>query len=294
MIDFNQRTKRLLATTTHGRIGIRNFQRIFPDVAVQIRADAQSDCFGLWGLSVNFDELQNQRIVDGKLLSTIGRLANYPIRHSNCVYNAGLIHTYGYLLSCLKTHYGYKRERWTRREIETGLGLAESLLSDNPRSGTLLQNATYVLAGIAFPSAVRRNLAQRCPGHAPSLLGFKFSQLAVTRITEVINIPGNQILGKNSSVAKAAKIELVTDIVKYKRRQGATRSASALLVYSYRVGNQQRLVTCFPVAKQMMADMIDVANRNEVPIRARFNLYLDGIPKEGLAGKRKVEKRRLG
>jgi hypothetical protein len=304
MTDFNGRIKRLSATATHGRVGIRNFEKFFPAIASQVRDDAKASCCELWGLSVNLDELQNQRIVDAKILSAIGRLANFPIRHCRGVYNAGLMHTYGYLLSCLKTQYGYKRERWTRREIETAIGLPANLLSSNPKFGTLLQNTTYVLARIAFQvgsqtkslaqkKQMHSNLKQRFPNLAPNLPGFNFDQLAVTRITEMIKVPAKLNDKKNNGRIRKAKVELLTDIVEQKRAGKANSPPRATLVYSYRVGSKQRLVTCFPVTKRTVAEMIDVARKNEIPIRARFNLYLEGMPREGLAGVRKVEKRRL-
>jgi len=149
LTDLSRATNRILATAKNGRIGIRAFQSLLPDLARQIRQDADSPWLKTWGLSLNFDEYESARIVDPKLLNVIGRIAQHPIREGQA-YHAGLMHTYGYLLSNLKTRFGYKRKRWLDGNIEQSLKLKPGVLSASPEQGTLLQNISYLMSQIAF------------------------------------------------------------------------------------------------------------------------------------------------
>ncbi len=275
MTDFNHKTTQLLHAARHGRIGARQFENALPGIAGQIRKDAESDCFQHWARSLNIDKLERKQIVDPKLLTVIGRLSGIPIRDGQ-TYHAGLIHTYGYLLSQLKTQFGFKRERWTSGVIESGLGTAPGTFSPTSQQGTLLQNATYLLLNLSHrsePDGQQWHSAFNCL--APSLLNFDFTKIPIQRIRERVQ--------PNS---RSSPIELFTDLAMFRR---TTQTSAALLVYSCREGRQQQqLVTCFPVNRKTVDELLDEACRNDTPIRPRHNLYLDSLPPEGMPGKREV------
>jgi len=257
--DLDRRIRRLLSTASHGRIGIRSFESLFPNIAQQIRLDSESNVFDYWGQSRNIDEHENKLIVDPKILSVIGRIANFPIRDGKS-YHAGLILTYGYLLSNLKTRYGYKRERWTTGVIESGFGIQSGLFSHAPPDGTLLSNITFLLSGIAF--AKRKSDRNALSAHidsAEELKGFPFSNIKLTRIKESITLPRNK------------QVDLLTDLVRFKH---PTKAADSLVVYSFQSNHQQRLVTCFPIGKMAVDNLLRESRLPNKEVRPRYNLFL--------------------
>lgn len=271
-MDFNEKTSELLKTAKHGQIGIREFDRLFSPITDQIRQDAGAPWLQLWGMSRNFDEYEKQKIVDPKILTTIGRIARIPIRNKDA-YHAGLMHTYGYLFSQLMTRFGYKRERWTKDGIEKRIGLKSRFLSPFPPSGTLLRNVSYLLTRIALPQLANRFAEYDVD---PGLTEFPFDGLKRIRIVERF---------KPKTSAKSTQI--MTDLVQYHR---ATAADAALLVYSYQLNGEPRLVSCFPVSRKFQDEMLSVAKSNEIPIVARFNAVIRGIPQKGIMGTRRVEK----
>jgi hypothetical protein len=276
MIDFDRKTNQLLAAARHGRVGVRQFETALPEIARQLRVDADSNCFRHWAQSLNVDKLERKQIVDPKLLSVIGRLSGVKVRQGRTCH-AGLIHTYGYLLSQLKTQFGFKRERWTSGVIESGLGIGAGTFSPVPNQGTLLQNATFLLMNVAFwnsPGSGSGVLKSDFNSLSPKLQDFDFNRWTIKRIREIVQ-PN----------PRRPPIELLTDLAMFRR---ATQSSVALLVYSCREGKQQRLVTCFPVNKKTVDELLDEARTNSTPIRPRHNLFLDSLSPEGLPGKREV------
>lgn len=274
-MDFNRKTLQLLKTSSHGKIGIKNFRRIFPEIAEQIESDQDSNGLDYWGRSSNFDEYESARIVDPKILSAIGRLANYPIRNKK-EYHAGLLHTYGYLFSRLKTRFGYKRQRWTEKTIERGLNLKASTLSPIPESGTLLQNTTYVLSRISLQQFDPAQLLER--NQTPSISEKAVRQLSVQRILE------------HATLDSGLKTVLISDLVKCKK---PTANYSDLLIYSHHVAGAQKLITCFPISRNVKSELLKTAKENSTPIFLRFNAVVAGFPAEGCTGTREVTRLKL-
>ena len=228
-------------------------------------------------MSFNFDELENSTIVDPKLLTVIGRLADFPIRSGEC-YHAGLIHTYGYLFSNLKTRFGYKRERWTDGRIASALGLAPDSLLGITDDSTLLQNVTFLMGRIAFDDKTQQRKVLRLPGASNAIKLICYENLQVERIEERVRIgPRNTTL------------RLYTDLVRFRR----SAPIDSLLVYSYRHRKKQQLVTCFSMSSEGRKELVATAKANESLIRARFNLAIPGFEKEGLSGTRTITARHL-
>ena len=273
---FPDRIKRVLNSSRHGRIGIREFKKQFPDLTAQIRKDRDSVFLHDWGRSFNFDEHEQQKIVDPKLLSTIGRIANVEIRQGNS-YHAGLIHTYGYLLSLLPTRFGFKRERWTTGVIDSGFETSERCFSPHPENGTLLSNITYFLTKISMGRQPFSN------AETPrSLLNYRYKQLVVTRICETCRY--------NLGDGKKKALTFITDLVDF---QKTVNGNSSLVIYSTLIDKSHTLITCFPTSSNSKKELLAIAKNNSTPIVSRFNLALNGFPKSGVIGKRTVESLKL-
>ncbi|MFJ4163953.1 amino acid deaminase [Microbacterium sp. NPDC089698] len=105
-----------------------------------IETDREEGRFSLWGLSTVVDENTTKAVLDRPLFDALhkraGLVASWPVG------NAGLLHTYGYLLSLAPTPYGLKRERWLGDDLATALDLSDRHFMpwDGPR--TLLARAT--------------------------------------------------------------------------------------------------------------------------------------------------------
>ncbi|MFK7766865.1 MAG: hypothetical protein AB8B55_06555 [Mariniblastus sp.] len=279
-MNLKRKTNQLVDSASNGRIPIRAFDNAIPAITRQIRQDANSKWLDSWGQSLNFDEYEKATIVDPKILSTIGRIANHPIRDGRS-YHAGLMHTYGYLLSNLKTRYGFKRERWTNGLLESSFGLPKGMLSSSPVEGTLLQNVSYVMSQISFSKSTtvfaKTANAKTNPLLVPeSLAKIRFDRLPTTRISEVVTLPNTR-----------QRLKIYMDIVKFKRSD----PLESFMVYSTELRSTQQLITCFPMSTAVGDELIVNAKKNETLIRPRFNLSFPGFPVAGLKGKRTVSKR---
>ena len=277
--EYDRLATQLLEASRYGRISLRDFERIAPRIARQLRIDAESSVFEYWANSYNHDEFENKRIVDLKILNVIGRLANYPIR-SNQQFHAGLMHTYGYLFSQLKTRYGYKRDRWVSGEIETGLGLpAGSLLPKRDGRGTLLQNVTFLLGQIVFTQRQRKRMAESLPAVHEKIVGLDIRNFDQFRLQESFSI------GKTNHFVNS-------DLVKFER---STRKRHSLLIYSHGEASKPdfvKLVTCFPVDEPSVELALSSAKELKPIIRARYNIAVNGFTREGKCGGRKLIKKR--
>lgn len=260
-MDFNRATRQLLKTSAHGRIGIRSFEKHFPEIARQARIDAGANWLNCWGQSRNWDEFEGKTIVDRKILSTIGRLAKFPIRVEG-TYHAGLLHTYGYLLSQLKTRYGYKRERWTSGILERGLGLPPGTFAPTPPNGTLLRNVTQFLSRLTFPKSDYQDAFGGGPIPVP-FAKFDFSKLKIVRMEEL------------ATKITSEPIKLLTDFVEFKK---PLANMSALLIYSMELNNQQKLFTCFPINQEVKFELLQQVD-TDIPIVARFNAAVSISPR---------------
>lgn len=213
-----------------------------PELVVQIEADArQPELMGAWGLSANRDPSQPElAITHPAILSAIGILAGGVDMGGEAVH-AGLMHTYGYLLSNLETPFGFKHERYTEGSIAKALGLEpHDLLSPSPPRGTLLSNLTEVVHQVTAPE----------------------SGLAVDRFIEH---------------APASDLTIQTDLVAFPNPDEV--KGTHLLIYSLRLGEApRRRITAFPAEPWVRGKLIDRAKnasgRDDTPIRLRYNARL--------------------
>ncbi len=250
----------------------------------------------LWGRSINFDEGVKKIIVPEPILDNVlarvgvakrGEGVDSPI--ADRIVHAGFEHTYAYLLSNLKTPYGYKRLRWVRPDIENGFGLPAGSISPLPPQGGLFANVTHFAGRIAFREMNEQDLAatrvlKRGFQAARSIRSFEYASLRGRRITETVEITD----GANP----ARVIEIRTDFVPFTKASGeATGGNAELLIYSIRDSALKLpyLVTAFPIAKGFSDNAADPKNLgDDKTIFTRYNAFVPGLTdaKLPLAGKR--------
>jgi hypothetical protein len=249
----------------------------------------------LWGRSLNFDEGAKATIIPEPVIDAILMRAGVAPRGEGVksalkprVVHAGFEHTYGYLLSNLKTPYGFKRLRWVRPDIEKGFGLEESVISPNPKKGDLLANLTFFAGRIAFRGKNRegvraRSILRRMDGVAKSIRTYKYGALHGRRLKETLVLPGGRT------------IEIRTDFVPFTSATGeATGGNTELLIYSVRDSAEKLpyLLSAFPIAKGFSDGALDPKNLGEnKPIVTRYNLFVSDVT-DGtgpFTGKREAE-----
>lgn len=254
-------SRRLIDTADAGRSVARALQRFAPWLLEQVRRDAA--CAGLWrlwGNSRNFDEHAQRPIVHPAILAALGDAAGIPMHAA--VVHAGLMHTYGYLLSNIRTRFGFKRQRYTETHWQRGLGLGTQLLRPRPRDGTLLGNLTWVVGKLAFAadSAEATRLAQ-------------IRQLVAPQLLDLLPRPSPATLVESVGIDPSTQFDILTQVVPL--RPAATRD-SHLLIYSLRrvtrTTRHHQLLTAFPVATAVVQEVRELAS-SDAPIRLRFNAH---------------------
>ncbi len=239
-----------------------------PDLAAAAEADAASpELLALWGQSSNFDEVARAEIVPAGVLDALNARAHVAPRDGARTH-AGVEHTYGYLLSTLRTPFGFKRARWVRRELELGFALAPGALGPSPKAGTLLSNVTYFAGRIALRGDARARAAldRAASSVEPSLARVPYEQLASTRLTESLALSGRTVV-------------LRTDFVPFPRAVPGS-APTHLLVYSVADSSEAgaKLVTAFPVTTAFVQQALDPSQLGEaMPITTRYNAYVDGV-----------------
>jgi hypothetical protein len=212
-----------------------------------------------WGLSQNYDEGVRAEIVSLPTLEVLARgLGVAPLaRGERTVIHAGLIHTYGYLLSNLRTSFGYKRSRWVSGRIERGLGLPLGTLSPQVYAlapdTSLLAQVTYLLMKVALrdqPAQWAEWETRLGARITPPLRELSVSGAA--RSTEIQVRPSGE------------RLEWITDFLPLPQDPKGGR----LLVYSQRSREGVRVITGFPVEK-------DFSERKNTPVKPRYNAWVD-------------------
>jgi hypothetical protein len=209
-----------------------------------------------WGMSLNFDSGAKAEIVKRPVLEELARRFGAELVTDAGItrQHAGLIHTYGYLLSNLWTPFGYKRARWVAGTVERGLSLPESTLGPATLdSSTLLSRATYLFMRVALhqdPAAWKVWEARLSGRATPELRALAFGPIQRNKEARLL---------KNGE-----KIELVTDLVSLPQDPQGGR----LLVYSVRRGARVQLITGFPVDSKFQ-------ERPGNPVRPRYNAWVE-------------------
>jgi hypothetical protein len=225
---------------------------------------------GLWGESINYDELANSEIVRPEILSFIAARLG-ALQPRGRIVHAGLEHTYGYLFSLLPTRFGFKRARWVKPDIAKGLGLPAGSAGPAPSEGTLLANITCLAGGIALKddpaawAAVRKVGA----GCSAAVKKYAFSAVKRTRLSEEVALPGGR------------RVTLRTDFAPFLAPAGGN---THLLVYSVRdtAAAHAYLVTAFPVNAGFVQNATASGTLGkDKPVQTRYNAHVEGLTGAG-------------
>ena len=242
-----------------------------PVLARQLEADGQnSDLISLWGLSSNSDASDpDSATVYPKLLEALGDLAGVDMTGE--AVHAGLMHTYGYLLSNLETPFGFKRKRYVEPTVEQGLGLPAGILSSNPEEGSLLANMSYVAGKIA--GLVSEKDTKKL-GAAESLRNCKLEIGERVCLSESIEAADGESL--------STPIELRTELIRFGQGQAKENS---WLIYSQWESGEGKLITAFPAGGWMAKKLRKQGEKEgEVTIRGRYNVRLGPLEGKQLTG----------
>lgn len=123
-----------------------------PWLGAAIDEDRAADRFCAWGRSTVVDENTGTEVIPEALFDALheraGVDAAWPIG------NAGLLHSYGYLLSTITTPYGLKRERWLGESLSAACGLPPDAFHPWRAGPTLLARASAAASALlAAPAA---------------------------------------------------------------------------------------------------------------------------------------------
>jgi hypothetical protein len=192
-----------------------------------------------WTDSTPYDELAKAYILPDAALDGLG------IRHevsSGVVHvPAGVMHTYGYLFSQLKTAYGLKGKRWIESRLDERLGLPAGTFSPLPPKGEFASNVTTELLKIV---AGRTGFVEQ-------------------RVTW------------RTHAGKTVRASVFTHLVPLKPLAGLETTDAYLLIYSVVRDGKRRLVTCFPIDAGFAASLMKTPAAKSAAFVPRFNLYVD-------------------
>ncbi len=275
-------TRAILAGQKEGKSATPFFLKHAPILVRDIKIDSKKKhLIDLWGESINYDEFAKARILEPIILKTLYRFFLGTVLENvqdKQIVHAGVEHTYGYLLSNLKTAFGYKRARWVSGDIEKGFDLPSETFGPSPKPGTLLGNISFFAGSIAMrydPSALA--LVKKITEIPHELSGFKFENLKITRIEEAVKIDNRIVL-------------LRTDFVSFPH--GKTKSENShLLIYSVSSSAQIHpvLITAFPVQEDFVAKKTNPKTLGEkVQITTQYNAFVSGLTGLQIEGSRKI------
>ncbi len=203
-----------------------------------------------WTDSTPYDELAKASILPDSVLDGLGirREVSSGVVHVP----AGMMHTYGYLFSQLKTAYGLKGKRWLESRLDERLGLPAGLFSPLPPAGEFASNVTA-----AFRALVGERSASKA---GPKARAAGFLEQRVTWRT-----PDGKIV----------KASVFTHLVPLKPLPGFETADAYLLIYSVVRGGRRRLVTGFPIDAGFAGSLMKTPAGKSAAFVPRFNLYVD-------------------
>jgi acyl-CoA synthetase (AMP-forming)/AMP-acid ligase II len=239
---------RLLAGATAAQL-----EDVLPGLAANLKT-ADDVSARHWTDCTPFDELAKAYILPDAALDGLG------IRHevsSGVVHvPAGVMHTYGYLFSQLKTAYGLKGKRWIESRVDERLGLPARTFSPLPPQGEFASNVTAALLG---------------------LLGEKTSLPRAAKLKPAAKVAGfiEQRVTWKTADGGTQTASVFTHLVELKPLKDLETADAYLLVYSVVAGGKRRLVTAFPIEKGFAASIMKTPAAKSAAFSPRFNLYVD-------------------
>lgn len=263
-------TEELQSLSQQGRLSEEVFCRAFGALCRQLEEDKEGySPYLFWGTLKNEDESRpDTRMVDPGILQRLCVKATVsPLDADFRTAHAGLLATYGSLLSSTLTPSGYWRDRWLEGYIEHGLALEEGIFSPEPKHGTLLLNVTYFAGRIAFRSDRKRlDQLKALESKAPkSLLDYPFTDVPVISVIETTR----------GGVKNPIEIHL--DFLALRPNAGGY---SHLLVYSAKESAEGflSLINVLPVKEDQFKAWTQASTLGKArPIRAGFSAAILGL-----------------
>jgi hypothetical protein len=226
---------------------------VLPGLSANLKTASEVSA-SYWTDSTPYDELAKAYILPDSALDGLG------IRHeisSGVVHvPAGMMHTYGYLFSQLKTAYGLKGKRWIESRVDERLGLPATTFSPLPPQGEFASNVT---------AALMRLLGEKT--NLPHAVKLRPS-------AKVIGLVEQRVTWKTAE-GRAESASVFTHLVELKELPGFETADAYLLIYSVVRGGKRRLVTAFPIEKGFAASIMKTPAAKSAAFAPRFNLYVD-------------------
>ena len=232
---------------------VESLQDVLPGLAGNLKtANEISDKY--WTDSTPFDEIAKAYILPDNILDALG------IRHASTGgvvhVPAGLMHSYGYLFSQLRTPYGLKGKRWIESRLDERLGLPAGMFSPLAPQGEFASNVTAAFLKLvgerpSVPSAAKLKLKAKPSGSVEQKISWKTAD------------------GKTESMS------VFTHLVPLKKLPDYETADSYLLIYSVVSGGRRRLVTGFPVDDKFAESIMKTPAGKSASFKPRFNLYID-------------------
>ena len=170
--------------------------------------------------------------------------------------SAGIMHTYGYLFSQVKTAFGLKGKRWIESRVDERLGLP---------------------AGTFGPLAARGEFTSNVTAALMTLIGHP-----VTLPEAAKDVPAARALGRleqdvtwKTPDGKKVRATVSTHLVALPPLAGLETKDAYLLIYEMAEKGRHRLVTAFPIEEGFAASIIAAKASKEPQFKPRFNLYID-------------------
>ncbi len=263
------------------------FKKDLKFINQQLKLDQKSKKFiSLWGEAKNFDDNAKAIIVDAGIINCLAKkldIKNVLQKQEGFdSVHAGLQHTYAYLFSNLMTPYGYKRARWTKDDLQVGLGLTPEALTPLTKKGAFLTNVTYLFSKFAFKEKTEllKDLEKT---------GLKNKTLS----EELVKLKDGDFEVKHlKETSSLNNYALHTTFVKFKAPPTSTKNSHLLI---YWVEDLKTLnsyfISGFPVETSFVERALDPKNLGEnKPISTRYNAWLPALNtgKEPLMGKREL------
>jgi len=249
-----------------------------PELFLQIKKDStDNDLKSFWGQSLNFDSGAKSEILEKDKIISLVSLFDLSYDENNLSVHAGVMHTYAYLFSTLKTPYGFKRERWISNDLKLGIGLSQNSLGPSPKEGTLLSNLTYFIGKITLKNNDQIKKLNALKNVSSELLQFSFKDLELTELEERVTQP------------KSKEMILRTFFVKFKNTENLKNQFLLIYLSEDLASGIQQFVTAFPITKESYLKAIDpILLGKDRPILIRYNAFLGQTKDDRFSGDRVI------
>lgn len=207
-----------------------------------------------WTDSTTFDELAKQMILPPAVMDAllIPHETTAGVEHAS----AGIMHTWGYLFSQVKTPFGLKGKRWLESRVDERLGLPAGFFGPLASRGEFTSNVTSALMILI--------------GHPAALPGAANDAFAARTLGRL-----KQDVTWRKPDGKKVRMAVSTHLVALPALAGLETKDAYLLIYETEEKGKHRLVTAFPIEEGFAASIMGAKASKEPSFKPRFNLYID-------------------